>query len=232
MTTSNGRLILCLALWLLLSGQSSYKWDVYTSMLYPGTTAPERTSPDDSEVIFHATQFAGATTERYVMSDLGSETEILLYEKDSYRAEIIYEKSMPGSRTLIQIAENVGSVFGYFDGSPVAEIDYGYAQSPVGMIGYMRFTTPAVVCSDFYFEWESSERAFGAFFGVFEPSSLMGYVYNTGPSKFSHPDIADVLARLGVDGYEPNSDLTLSDGDSSVDSSSNDSSTADPSRDK
>ena len=73
---------------------------------------------------------------------------------------------------------------------------------------------------NFYFDWQSSERMFGAFFGVFEPSSLQGYVCNAGPSGFSHSDITDLLARLGVDGFEPDSDINLIDDDPSAESSS------------
>ncbi len=232
MATPSGRLVVCLALWLLLSGQSSYKWDFYSSTLYPGTAAPERASPDGAEVVFYATQFANVAPERYVMSDIGSETEILLYEKDSYRAELIYFKTMAGSRYLFTIAADIDTVFGFFDDKPITAIDNGYAQSPVGKIEYARFSTPDAICFEFYFGWQGSERVFGGFFGVFEPSSLRGYVCNADPSGVSHADIVDLIARLGVEGYEPDRDPGLKDGDAAVESSSDGPSTAPPSSDR
>ena len=232
MASPSGRLVVCLTLWLLLSGQSTYKWDAYSSLLLPGTTAPERVSPDGTEVLFYATQFANAAPERYLMSDIGSETEILLYEKESYRAELIYVKRNARLKVLFEIMADIDTMFGFFDDKPITVIDKSYTPSPGGKVVYQRFSTPDAICFDFYFDWQDSERKFGAFFQVTEPSSLQGYVCNSNPSGFSHDDVNDLLSRLGVVGIEPGSGLNLNGDDPSAESPSDSPSTLTPSSDR
>lgn len=221
------RVAVCLALILLVSAQTSaqtsdettYKWDASPAVLRMGMPAPQPAPADETVIVFYSDQFADVKPSRFEISHFFMEMELLVYNAGSYRAELVYTRNPPDNLMLqIDWASSDPSNptgFHFFKGKRMAATGSGFANSPLGLIGYTRFSIPDAVCFSFYHTW-------GKLAGLYWRNSLTGYVCNTDPAGLSHDDITVILAQLGVRGKEPDRGLAPQSGSTTTTEPSSD----------